>query len=69
MFGDRVCFTLVRPLNNDNDLRRLDQFPVWATDFGLSVFIQEGFHPHAFSPIVKTTDLNGGGRGSRIERR
>lgn len=28
LFPDRECFTLVRPLNNENDLRRLDQIPV-----------------------------------------
>ncbi|XP_074572978.1 uncharacterized protein LOC141829417 [Curcuma longa] len=28
LFPDRECFTLVRPLNNENDLRRLDQIPL-----------------------------------------
>ncbi|XP_008789979.1 guanylate-binding protein 4-like [Phoenix dactylifera] len=28
LFPDRECFTLVRPLNNENDLQRLDQIPL-----------------------------------------
>ncbi|XP_076892060.1 uncharacterized protein LOC143543677 [Bidens hawaiensis] len=28
LFPDRDCFTLVRPLNNENDLQRLDQIPL-----------------------------------------
>ncbi|XP_072956223.1 uncharacterized protein [Typha angustifolia] len=28
LFPDRECFTLVRPVNNENDLQRLDQIPI-----------------------------------------
>ncbi|CAN6272465.1 unnamed protein product [Urochloa humidicola] len=28
LFPDRECFTLVRPLNNENELQRLDQIPL-----------------------------------------
>lgn len=28
LFPDRECFTLVRPLNNEKDLQRLDQISV-----------------------------------------
>ncbi|KAL5213276.1 hypothetical protein ABZP36_024123 [Zizania latifolia] len=28
LFPDRECFTLVRPLNNENELQRLDQIPI-----------------------------------------
>ena len=28
LFPDRECFTLVRPVNNEKDLQRLDQLPV-----------------------------------------
>lgn len=28
LFPDRNCFTLVRPLNDEHDLQRLDQIPV-----------------------------------------
>lgn len=33
LFPDRDCFTLVRPLNNENDLQRLDQISVSNLNF------------------------------------
>jgi hypothetical protein len=33
LFPDRECFTLVRPVNNEKDLQRLDQLPVSISSF------------------------------------
>jgi hypothetical protein len=38
LFPDRECFTLVRPVNNEKDLQRLDQLPVSISSFfGITV--------------------------------
>jgi len=33
LFPDRECFTLVRPVNDEKDLQRLDQLPVSIFSF------------------------------------
>jgi len=33
LFPDRECFTLVRPVNNEKDLQRLDQLLVSISSF------------------------------------
>ncbi|CAN4084115.1 unnamed protein product [Withania somnifera] len=61
LFPDRECFTLVRPLSNENELQRLDQIPIekLRPEFkegidALTRFIFERTKPKQFGATVMT---------------
>uniref|UniRef100_K3YPH3 GB1/RHD3-type G domain-containing protein n=1 Tax=Setaria italica TaxID=4555 RepID=K3YPH3_SETIT len=61
LFPDRECFTLVRPLNNENELQRLDQIPLekLRTEFQagldeLTRFIFERTRPKQVAGTIMT---------------
>lgn len=61
LFPDRECFTLVRPLNNENDLQRLDQIsldklrPEFKTGLdALTKFVFERTRPKQLGATVMT---------------
>ncbi|XP_051128232.1 uncharacterized protein LOC127249488 [Andrographis paniculata] len=61
LFPDRECFTLVRPLSNENDLQRLDQIPLdkLRPEFragldSLTRFVFERTRPKQMGPTVMT---------------
>ncbi|KAF6155917.1 hypothetical protein GIB67_039248 [Kingdonia uniflora] len=67
LFPDRECFTLVRPLNNENDLRRLDQIslnrlrPEFRSGLdALTKFVFERTRPKQFGATVMTGPILAG---------
>ncbi|KZV51114.1 myosin-10-like [Dorcoceras hygrometricum] len=61
LFPDRECFTLVRPLSNENDLQRLDQIalerlrPEFRSGLdALTRFVFERTRPKQFGAVVMT---------------
>ncbi|XP_075476224.1 uncharacterized protein LOC142517720 [Primulina tabacum] len=61
LFPDRECFTLVRPLSNENDLQRLDQIaldklrPEFRSGLdALTRFVFERTRPKQLGPMVMT---------------
>ncbi|KAG1346772.1 guanylate-binding protein 5 [Cocos nucifera] len=67
LFPDRECFTLVRPLNNENDLQRLDQIPLdklrpefWSGLDALTNFVFERTRPKQVGATVMTGPILSG---------
>ncbi|KAG0465590.1 hypothetical protein HPP92_019754 [Vanilla planifolia] len=74
LFPDRECFTLVRPLNNESDLQRLDQIPLnrLRPEFragldALTKFVFERTRPKQVGATIMTGPLLAGITQSFLE--